>query len=82
MMRKLIAKIKELALSLGFGLIAKNCNSKSTNDELFGYIVLMCNYMMSLEVCTDEMRTKIMNGLKMVVFSLNIQTNSNYKLAA
>lgn len=79
-MNKIISKTKELALSLGFTAIAKNCKRNLSKEEVFGYILLMSNYMMSLS--NDTQKEKIANCLKLLVFQLNIVSDSKFKLAA
>lgn len=79
-MKKVIAATKRLALELGLIHIANNCNRKSTTDEIYGYIVLMCNYMMSHKSCTEDHRNRIIDGLKLITVSLNIVSDTKFEL--
>lgn len=79
-MNKIISKTKELAITLGFTAIANNCKRTSTKEEVFGYILLMANYMMAKG--NEAQKEKITACLRLLVVQLNFVSNSNFTLAA
>ena len=70
-MRKELLRTKQLAEILGFTAIAANIKRNTTNEEMVGYVALMCNYLLSHPNCDDEKAKKITDCLRMLVFTLD-----------
>lgn len=79
-MKKIISKTKELAMALGFKQIVRNCKSTSTPDEIYGYILLMANYMLAANI-TYEQKISITTAIKLIGVELDfISTGKQYSI--
>ena len=83
-MKSIVTGLQTLALTLGFKVLAKQITSKSTPDELSGYLLIMANWMSAKIPDTDPRQADISRLVGLLLAKLNfiLPAAKQIKLAA